>query len=242
MSHRAGVVLLVLLPLSMGASRLATHVTLDSRGQGEVTVNIETSLDDARRLARLDETRLKDSLLVRELLAPPLELRDLLKQQGFSNVTVEQSVKANTQTTQATAHASDIQALLGHGGELTFSEAPGSFLDLKGSLGGALAAEKIDLSPLKDVTVTLTIQFAGTVRQADERKRISRSGDAVAYSWTGDELLGKVTKVQVRVVPNIEETPFFWLVLILGITGVVTLGVVIVLQRGRAALSTRNGE
>jgi hypothetical protein len=226
----------------MGASRIATHVTLNSRGQGEAVITIETNLDDARRLARLDAARLKESLLVRELVAPPLELRELLKQQGFSNVAVEQSAKANIQTTQATAQMSDVQALLGHGGELAFSEAPGSFLDLKGSLGGALAGEKIDMTPLKDVTVTLTIQFPGIIRKADEPARISHSGESVTYAWTGDELLGKATRVEVRVVPDIEETPYFWLVLILGITGVVILGVVIVLQRGRGALSTRSGK
>jgi len=239
MKRGAGAALLLLLPLTLGASRIATHVKLDSKGRGEAVISIETNLDDARHLARLDEVRLKESLLVRELVAPPLELRDLLKQQGFSDVTVEQSAKVDTQTTKATAQLSDVHALLGHGGELTFSEAPGSFLELKGSLGGALADRKIDVTPLKDVVVTLTIQFPGTIRETDIPKRISNSGESITYSWTGDELLGKATPVQVRIVPDIEETPYFWLVLILGITGVVIMGVVIVLQRGRGALSTR---
>jgi len=235
MNRRIGELLLLLLPLTLGAS-LATHVTLNSKGQGDVTVTIETNLDDARRLAGIEEKRLRESVLVRELLAAPLELRDLLRQQGFSNVFVDQSVKANTQTTTATAQLSDVQALEGCGGELNFSEAPGSFLDLKGTLGGALAGEKLDLTALRDVAVTLTVQFTGTVRKADDPRRISRSGDSVTYSWTGDELLGKTTPVQVRIVPDIEETPLFWLVLILGITGVVIVGVIIVLQRGRGAL------
>jgi hypothetical protein len=244
MNRSAGAILLLLLPLSLGASRLATHVTLNSKGQGEVTINIETNMDDLGRLKYLDDTGLEESVLVRELVASPLGLRELLKQRGFNNVTVEQSLKANNLSTVATAHMDDVQALLGHGGVLTFSEAPGSFLDLKGSLGGGLAgsvpAEKLVV--LKEVAVTLTFQFAGTVRKADAPGKISRAGDSVAYSWTGDELLGKTTPVDVRVVPDIEETPFFWLVLILGITGVVAVGVVIVLQRGRGALGVPDGK
>jgi len=246
MKRSAGAVLLLLLPLTLGASRLATHVTLNSKGQGETTINIETNMDDLGRLRYLDDTGLEESVLVREFVASALGLKELLLKQprgGFSNITVEQSLKANTLTTVATAHMDGVQALLGHGGQLTFSEAPGSFLDLKGSLGGGLAgtvpADK--LAVLKDFAVTLTFQFAGTVRKTDDPGRISRAGDSVTYSWTGDELLAKATPVDVRVVPDIEETPVYWLVLVLGITGAAILGVVIVLQRGRTALGPTAG-
>lgn len=240
MHRKACAVVLLLAPCVMGAGRIDTAVTLHRTGQGDVTVEIETNLDEMKRLAARARPEVKASFLLRQAAADPAELIELLSAQGMSGVGVTQSTKGGRQLTKATAQISDVRALTGHGGELMFNETEEGDLELKGSLGGALSGENFDLSPLADLEVSLTITFPGAVRrdkhETADAGKFSHSGRAVTYRWKGDKLLGGPTPVHVRVVPDIEGTPYFWLALILGVTALVVLGAAIVMHRGRETL------
>lgn len=238
MNRKACVILLILLPLATGAGRVTTKLRLNRKGDGKVVVGISTGLDEMSRLRGLAEPRVRNSLLVRLLLAPPLELRTLLHEQGFDDVAVEQSMKGSIQTTTVTAHVRDVRALTGHGGELVLRETPENLLEFKGFLGGALAGQKLDLSALKGLGVALEVGFPGTVQRADAAALLSHSGRAVTWRWTGDKLLAASTQVDVRIVPDIEGRPYYWLALILSVTALVIIGAVVVLRHGRAALKT----
>jgi len=237
MNARACALLLAVIPLTTGAG-ITTRVTLDVKGRGEVFIVSETSLDEAKRLEAVADPRLRDSLLVRQMLAPPLEVSRLLTRQGFSEVAVRQYTKENLRT-EVTARISDVRPLTACcGGELTFSRKPGDFLELNGTLGGALAGQDVDLAPLKNLHVTLRIDFPGSVcDDTDNAARASHIGNSVAYGWPADRLLAGPTPVHVRIVPDIEGTPYFWLALILGVTALVVVGAFIVLRHGREAMA-----
>ncbi len=239
MNRKACAILLVLLPLTTGAARIATQVTLDRQGQGSVIIDIEAELDEIESMTSVVGPGPGEKLLVQQLAASPHELKALLEEQGFSSVTVKQSVKKSLQSTRVTARINDVRALCGTGGELKFTETPEGLFELNGSLGGSLAGKRRDLSYLRVLEVRLKIKFPGTVRQKDNAAKVSHSGKAVTYAWTGDKLLGGTTPVHVRVVPDIEGTPYFWLALILGVTGLVILGAFLVLRYGREALKPR---
>ena len=248
MNPRAGAMLLVLLPLTMGAGRITTQVTLDRNGGGKVLMTIETGpggmvVHDGAKLtpSHIMPALRADQLLSRILRASPAELRQILTAQGYSSINVTQSLKKNVQKTEVRAVLRDVRALCALGGQLTFTETPGNFLELDGTIGGALADEKRDDALFEPVKLALTLKFPGTVsrEKTDKSAVVSHSGRAVTYRWTGSQLLTSATKVHVLVVPDIQGSPYFWLALILGITGLVVLGAFVVLRYGREALKPR---
>jgi hypothetical protein len=235
MNRRACALLLVVLPLLLGAS-VTTEVSLDQTGGGLVYVVSRATFDEANRLTYLSDPHLRDLFLIRQMVASPMEVKRLFTVQGFSDVVVQQDTKGNLET-QVTARISDVRPLLTVGGALDLSEKPGNFLDLDGSIGGGLAGESVDLTPLKDVHVTLRFRFQGTVRGVGGgAAEVSHVRDAVTYRWTADRLLGGSTRVHVRIVPNVEGAPYFWLALIVGVTVLVVFGAYLVLRHGRQAL------
>ncbi len=232
----AASVLVVLLPLAMGAGEVSTVAKLENSGKGEVSIRVETDSDELRALKGIPEGLLRNSFLVKLMVSSPGDLERLLQEQKFSDVSVRQSVKEGKIVTDATGRFSDVEVLAACGGKLALTR-PSTYVHLKGNLGGALAGSGIDLSPVKDIKVKFTIEMPGTIRenQRDATAKINHTGQSATYEWTADRLLAESTDVSVQIVPDIEGSPFFWLALILGVAGLVVLGAVIILQQGRTA-------
>jgi len=244
--RRVCLVLVVLLVSAAGGAssgaadlRIDTHVTLARDGQGDVVMDIVTDLDRIKDLPTPvpSAVGLTGVVPCQLLAAQTRELKAILEKQGLTGVAVRQSLANGIQTSRVRAHVEDVGKLCTFGGELTFEETSKGFLELNGTLGGRPAAGTSDEACLKMLRVTLTFEFPGTVAHKDDEARLSHSGRAVTYAWTGQELLGGTTEAHVRVVPDIEGAPYFWLVLILGVAALVVLGTFILLRYGRKTVN-----
>ena len=238
MDRKACLLLLTLFPFLTGAGRIVTTVTLDRSGCGTLTSQIRCDLEKFRLL--LPAADLQRIPLVRQVAASPDELASLLSSAGINDVSVKQTLRKGVRTTEAQARFDDVRSIraLIPNSRLTFVETPQKFLELKGTFGGKHSRPLSDreLAALDEIDVELTISFPGTVTRTDSHGKPSYSGTAVTYGWTAKELLTSSTAAEVRVVPDIEGSPYYWLAMILVVTGLVVSGAFIVLQRGRGAL------
>lgn len=218
------------------AADVTVKVTLDEKHRGDVFIKIRSSLAQRAMLSALSDDRVRDTVLVRALVASPSELTELLSSRAFSGVAVKQTVDGSRVVTDVTATISDVRPLAAlAGGSFEFSERPDNYLGLSGRFGGALAGQNADLSALQALPVTLRIAYSGTVREADNGAEVSHTAYETAWRVTGDRLLSEGVPVEVTVLPNIEGAPQYWLALILGVTLLVVVGAAIVLHRGREA-------
>ncbi len=235
MTRSATLLVLALLPGLLGAD-VTAKVTLDRKGSGKVFMILSSDLASAKRLQGLSDPRLKDLFLARALAASPAELTELLLARGFVAPVVDQKVEGTTVRTEVSAGIGDLRPLSAlAGGELSFGEKPGNYLELGGTFGGALAGQDADLTPFAAVRVVkLWIVFPGTVREADGAE-VSHTADSTVWRRSADKLLAEAVPVKVSVLPRIEGEPNYWLALILGVTALVVVGAAIVLRHGRQA-------
>jgi len=247
MSRTPRLLLLVLLPWTTAAGvaatpdaalEVTTAVTLDREGAGRVTIAIETDLKRRDTLVASLRAVGEDAPLMPMLLGDTLTLKTLLEKHDFSNVRIRQELRPEVQRTTVSARIDGVRSLGLFGGELTFTEGAGSTLVLRGTLGHERAGAEGRLAPLRDVRVTFNLEFPGTVTEHDASARPSHAGNAVIYTATADRLLASAIDVDVRIIPDVEGQPWYWLTLIAVVTGLVVLGAVIVLQKGKNALGT----
>ena len=220
---------------------LSIAANLDRNGAGRVVIDAETNLRERVSLAAALEDVRVTGPVAPIVSGDALQIRAFLTQRGFSRVRVKQTLEGDVEITSVSAHVDSVAPLALFGGELTLTEARGSMLLLEGTLGGTHPAAGADLSALSDVVVKLTVRFPGTIDRngTDASAELSHAGNAVTWRRTADVLLSEGTHVSIRIIPDIEGHPWYWLALILVVTGLVVLGAFIVLQRGRDALRKR---
>jgi len=214
---------------------VSTTVALDRKRHGSVSLEIETTLKQRDTLIAALRAAGDDSPMLPMLLGDTVALRDLLETRGFTEVVIRQELTPEVQKTTVAARVADVRSVALFGGELTFAEAPGSTLALTGTLGRRHAGQPARRAPCDDVRVRLTFQFPGTVTETDASAERAHAGNAVTYTRTAAQLLAEPVEVAVRVIPDVEGHPGYWFALIAVVTGLVALGVFIVLQKGRTA-------
>jgi hypothetical protein len=223
------------------AAKVECIFTLNEQGSGELILMTECSTEEASAFKRITDPKVRESLFVMQFTAPAEDLRQMLENRGLdvTRMVDEKRTSGRVETRLVRAKVNSVRALGCYGGKVQLEEkSEGNLLEMDGTLGGLFAEQAMDLSPLKGTDVDIRIRFPGSVKDVTGSGSVAWNGRDLLYHSKGDELLGKTHKLYVRIIPDVEGAPYFWLVLILGVTGLVVMGAIIVFQRGREAIKT----